>query len=71
MRCDHRKKGYKLITKIPAGFDRLPMQFTSDKLESWPNDLWNQAGFLPVQKWCVLEASKKYHATLEGAPCAG
>jgi hypothetical protein len=26
--CDHKKKGYKLITKIPAGFDGLPVQFT-------------------------------------------
>ena len=29
MHCDHTKKGYKLITKIPTGFDRLPVQFTS------------------------------------------
>ena len=32
--CDRRKKGYKLITKIPAGFDGLPVQFTNVDIQN-------------------------------------
>ena len=27
--CDHKRKGCKLITKIPVGIHGLPVQFTS------------------------------------------
>jgi hypothetical protein len=31
--CDHKNKGYKLITKIPVETCRLPMQFTTHPLD--------------------------------------